>query len=122
MKDISEEVHAYLRERASIEDDFAKRLSRLAKSNIAKAEIGPMRAVFDVLKDETRAMAMKHTEAAKVLFSEVVEPYEGLADTIKNKRRHVRNQFHIADIRYKLIAKRYLGKRFSTSRKSIAQK
>lgn len=66
-----EELKNFWKERAAIEDDYAKRLTKLAKMSIGKDEIGELRNSIDTLRLETDKQAGCHMQLAQQVRSEL---------------------------------------------------
>ncbi|KAH8102219.1 hypothetical protein BXZ70DRAFT_930962 [Cristinia sonorae] len=62
-----EELRDFLRERASIEEQYAKRLSGLATVTLGRDEIGDLRTSLDNLRRETTKQAEIHTQFAQIV-------------------------------------------------------
>lgn len=63
-----EDLRTWYKERAAIEDDYAKRLAKLTKSPLldgaSETELGGMRKALEVIRDTTRQSAHSHAELA----------------------------------------------------------
>ncbi|KAF5326193.1 hypothetical protein D9611_000179 [Ephemerocybe angulata] len=55
-----EELRNFWKERASIEEDYAKRMNKLSKATLGRDEIGDMRIALDTVKLETEHQAQYH--------------------------------------------------------------
>lgn len=69
-----EEVRAFWKERASIEEEYSKRLSKLAKQVLGRDEIGELKNSLDTLKLETDIQANAHAKLAQQVRSELENP------------------------------------------------
>jgi hypothetical protein len=90
-KATNEELRHFFRERALIEEDYAKRLQKLAKLSLGEHETGTTRASIDVLKLETASTANQHTAAAQQLSKEVEQYFATLATSIRERRKHTQS-------------------------------
>lgn len=81
------DVHDVIAARAAIEDDYSKRLSKLAKATIGKDEIGTMKEALDTLRAELEQCAASHANLAAELKAKAERP---LAEFI-NEQSAVRN-------------------------------
>ncbi|KAJ3221080.1 hypothetical protein HK099_003797 [Clydaea vesicula] len=63
-KHINEQIFALFKERALIEEEYSKRLSKLHKNFIVKEEIGTLRSALDVLKNELEISSKSHNDMA----------------------------------------------------------
>ncbi|KIM36405.1 hypothetical protein M413DRAFT_31645 [Hebeloma cylindrosporum] len=59
-----EELKAFWKERASIEEEYAKRLAKLAKMTLGREETGELRKSLDALRTETMHQAGFHLDLA----------------------------------------------------------
>ncbi|KAI6043491.1 hypothetical protein EDC04DRAFT_710864 [Pisolithus marmoratus] len=66
-----EELRNFWKERATIEEEYAKRLAKLAKMSIGKDEIGELRNSIDTLRLETDKQAGGHMQLAQQLRTEI---------------------------------------------------
>ncbi|TFK22565.1 hypothetical protein FA15DRAFT_671358 [Coprinopsis marcescibilis] len=60
-----EELRNFWKERAVIEEDYAKRLAKLSKTVLGRDEIGALRAALDIVKSETETQASSHAKLAQ---------------------------------------------------------
>ncbi|KAJ7286846.1 SH3 domain-containing protein [Mycena rebaudengoi] len=60
-----EELRNFWKERASIEDDYARRLAKLAKQTLGRDEIGELRSSLDTIRVETERQASFHLTLAQ---------------------------------------------------------
>ncbi|EIN06419.1 hypothetical protein PUNSTDRAFT_105403 [Punctularia strigosozonata HHB-11173 SS5] len=87
-----DELRNFWRERASIEEDYAKRLSKLAKVNVGKDEIGELRNSLDTLRLETDKQASYHMNLAK----QVKDDLEAQTAAFCAKQAHHKKTFQAA--------------------------
>ncbi|KAI8917469.1 hypothetical protein BC831DRAFT_484696 [Entophlyctis helioformis] len=80
-KHLSEEVHALLRERANIEEDYGKRMSKLAKTFNPKDEHGTLREALDVVRNELERSARVHQDLANELRVKLEKPLQEFITT-----------------------------------------
>ncbi|KAF5375495.1 hypothetical protein D9615_009204 [Tricholomella constricta] len=66
-----EELRNYWKERAAIEEDYAKRLAKLAKLTLGRDEIGELRNSLDTIRLETDKQAGFHATLASQVRSEL---------------------------------------------------
>lgn len=66
-----DELRAYWKERANIEEEYAKQLTRLAKLNLGRDEIGELRNSLDTIRLETDKQAGYHTNLAKQMRTDL---------------------------------------------------
>ncbi|KAF8466521.1 hypothetical protein JB92DRAFT_3061254 [Gautieria morchelliformis] len=70
----TEELRAFWKERASIEDDYAKRMSKLAKQPLGRDEIGELRNAIDTIRLETDKQAVAHAGLAQLMRKDLEQP------------------------------------------------
>lgn len=83
-----EELKTFFKERALIEEDYAKRMAKLSKQALGRDEIGEMRACIDSLKAETDKQASFH---------------QLLAQQMRTDMENVVNEFHTKQQQFKKI-------------------
>lgn len=79
-----EELRNFWKERSAIEEDYAKRLAKLAKMSIGKDEIGELRNSVDTLRLETDKQAGYHL----LLSQQIRNDLEGQAAAFSAKQQH----------------------------------
>ncbi|QRV98084.1 cell division control protein [Ceratobasidium sp. AG-Ba] len=84
----AEELRAYWKERALIEEEYAKRLQKLAKTVLGRDEIGELRNSFDALRLETDKQANSHLVLASQIKKDLEAP---VADFIAKQAAHKKN-------------------------------
>ncbi|GJJ08525.1 hypothetical protein Clacol_002743 [Clathrus columnatus] len=70
----TEDLKAFWKERALLEDEYAKKLSKLAKQTLGRDEIGELRMAIDILRSETERQAQAHTTLATTIRKEMEQP------------------------------------------------
>lgn len=88
-KTINEELRSYYRERAAIEDDYARRLTKLAKQPLGGQEIASLGEALSTVRDETAAIASQHGNMAIQLKVEVEEAHGKVADSVRERRKNM---------------------------------
>lgn len=84
-----EDLRNFWRERAAIEDDYAKRLVRLSKQPLGQGEIGELKNSLDVLRQETERQAGQHLSLAISIRKELEAPAnEFLAKQAHHKKTY----------------------------------
>ncbi|KAI0629463.1 hypothetical protein C8Q77DRAFT_1180874 [Trametes polyzona] len=78
-----EELKNFWKERAAIEEQYAKRLASLAKLTLGRDEIGELRASLDTLKQETEKQAHSHLLVAQAIRNDL----EGSTSTFLNRQQ-----------------------------------
>ncbi|KAF8339352.1 SH3 domain-containing protein [Amanita rubescens] len=79
-----DELKTYWKERAIIEEDYAKRLAKLAKMTLGRDEIGELRNSLDTLRLETDKQAGYHMTLAQQIRNDL----ESQATIFYNKQTH----------------------------------
>ncbi|KAH6914073.1 SH3 domain-containing protein [Coprinopsis sp. MPI-PUGE-AT-0042] len=69
-----EELRNFWKERAVIEEDYAKRLAKLSKAVLGRDEIGDLRAALDTVKVETERQASYHAGLAQQIRTDMEAP------------------------------------------------
>ncbi|KAH8827805.1 SH3 domain-containing protein [Flagelloscypha sp. PMI_526] len=69
-----DELRTFWKERAAIEDDYARRLAKLSRTALGRDEIGELRASLDSLKAETEKQAAAHQTLATQLKNDIESP------------------------------------------------
>ncbi|KAL1945469.1 hypothetical protein VTO73DRAFT_2320 [Trametes versicolor] len=83
-----EELKGFWKERAAIEEQYAKRLASLAKITLGRDEIGELRASLDTLKQETEKQAHSHLLVAQAIRNDL----EGSSTAfVGRQQQHKRN-------------------------------
>ncbi|KAI0941569.1 hypothetical protein AcW1_003429 [Taiwanofungus camphoratus] len=84
-----EELKNFWKERALIEEQYAKRLASLAKFSLGRDEIGELRASLDTMKQETEKQAGFHLLVAQQIKNDL----EGQTAAFLNKQQHHKKMF-----------------------------
>ncbi|CAK5266131.1 unnamed protein product [Mycena citricolor] len=79
-----EELRSFWKERAVVEEEYAKRLGKLAKVPLGRDEIGDLRNSLDTIKTETEKQAGAHLNLAHQIRNSL----EGLTATFVAKQQH----------------------------------
>ncbi|KIJ66127.1 hypothetical protein HYDPIDRAFT_110291 [Hydnomerulius pinastri MD-312] len=87
-----EELKNFWKERSAIEEDFAKRLAKLAKMPIGKDEIGELRNSIDTLRLETDKQAGYHLQLAQQIRGDL----ETQAGAFLAKQQHHKKVYQAA--------------------------
>ncbi|CAG8438937.1 5766_t:CDS:10 [Ambispora leptoticha] len=86
-KQTCEEVRNMLQERAAIEEDYGKRLLKLAKSQFGKDEIGTLRESFDVTRKAIEATGSSHIKLAQQIRTDLVQKIIAFTALQKDRRK-----------------------------------
>lgn len=90
-KTTSDELRAFYRARADLEEEYAKKLAAISRKPLGSLEMGTLRASLDVTRGEAEAMAKQHALIAQQMKSECEEPLAAFAAGIKERRKIVQN-------------------------------
>ncbi|KAG8920792.1 hypothetical protein FRC02_000696, partial [Tulasnella sp. 418] len=80
-----DELRGFWKERIAIEEDYAKRLGKLAKLPIGRDEIGDLRMALDNLRMETEKQSNAHLNFVQEMRREIETP---VADFITKQNNH----------------------------------
>jgi hypothetical protein len=75
--------------RASLEDDYARKLLSLSRKALGSQEAGTLRASLDVLRGEVEQMGKSHQNIAGQMKTELEEPLAAFAGAMKERRKIV---------------------------------
>lgn len=82
-----DELKSFWKERASIEEDYAKRLAKLGKTVLGKDEIGELRNALDTLRNETDKQASARAKLSMEIRRDVETPTTEFASRMANLRK-----------------------------------
>jgi hypothetical protein len=77
--------------RASIEDEYARKLLSLTRKALGSQESGTLKTSLDTVRGEVEAMAKQHQSIASQMKSELEEPLAAFAGGMKERRKIVQN-------------------------------
>ena len=77
--------------RASIEDEYARKLLQLCRKPLGSSEAGTLRASLDVMRGEVESMGKSHQAIAAQMKSELEEPLSAFAGGMKERRKIVQS-------------------------------
>lgn len=75
--------------RASIEDEYARKMTALCRKPLGSSESGTLRASLDVMRGEVESMGKSHQAIAHQMKSELEEPLAAFAGGMKERRKIV---------------------------------
>ncbi|KAF7290037.1 hypothetical protein HMN09_01308700 [Mycena chlorophos] len=84
-----DELRAFWKERASIEEEYSRRLGKLAKQVLGRDEIGDLRASFEAIRTETENQSKYHG----TLANEIRTSLEGQTSAFYAKQQHHRKTY-----------------------------
>ena len=82
-----DELRSFWKERAAIEEEYAKRLSKLSKSVLGKDEIGDVAASLQNVLHETAQQAQYHQSLGTELRHTVEQPTAEFVNRLSNLKR-----------------------------------
>ncbi|KAL7799202.1 hypothetical protein V8C37DRAFT_366968 [Trichoderma ceciliae] len=88
-KQTCDELKNFYGARASIEDEYSRKLLNLSKKTLGSQESGTLRASLDMVRSELEAMAKQHQAIAAQMKTELEEPLAAFAGGIKERRKIV---------------------------------
>jgi len=77
--------------RASIEDEYARKLLALCRKPLGSSEAGTLRASLDVMRGEVESMGKSHQAITAQMKSELEEPLAAFAGGMKERRKIVQS-------------------------------
>ncbi|KAI0031970.1 hypothetical protein K488DRAFT_50908 [Vararia minispora EC-137] len=84
-----EELRNFWKERALIEEEYAKRLAKLAKSTAGRDEIGEFRNSIDILRLETEKQSSFHLQLSQQIRNDIEGPTTAFVQRQLNHRKTV---------------------------------
>ncbi len=77
--------------RASIEDEYARKLLSLCRKSLGSQELGSLKTSLDTLRGEVETMAKQHQAISSQMKTELEEPLGAFAGGMKERRKIVQN-------------------------------
>lgn len=90
-KQTCDELRAFYNARASIEDEYARKLLSLCRKPLGSQEMGGVKQSLDVMRGEVESMAKQHQSIAAQMKTELEEPLAAFAGAMKERRKIVQN-------------------------------
>ncbi|KAI1263257.1 hypothetical protein F5Y18DRAFT_395131 [Xylariaceae sp. FL1019] len=90
-KQTSDELRSFYGARASIEDDYARKLTSLCRKALGSHEMGSLKSSLDTVRGEVEAMAKQHASIAQQMKTELEEPLAAFAGGMKERRKIIQN-------------------------------
>ncbi|KAI1823489.1 hypothetical protein F4861DRAFT_531547 [Xylaria intraflava] len=90
-KQTSDELRSFYSARASIEDDYARKLASLSRKALGSHEMGSLKSSLDTVRGEVDSMAKQHASIAAQMKSELEEPLAAFAGGMKERRKIIQN-------------------------------
>lgn len=86
-KTTCDELKGFYAARATIEDEFARKLLALSKKPLGSAEGGSLKSSMDVIRLEVESMAKAHQNIANQMKTELEEPLAAFSGAMRERRR-----------------------------------
>lgn len=86
---VSPELRLTSAARATIEDEYSRKLLTLCRKPLGSSETGTLRASLDVVRGEVESMGKAHQGIAAQMKSELEEPLTAFAGGMKERRKIV---------------------------------
>ncbi|KAI5866384.1 hypothetical protein GGS23DRAFT_556865 [Durotheca rogersii] len=90
-KQTSDELRSFYSARASIEDEYARKLMALCRKPLGSHEMGSLKVSLDTVRGEVECMAKQHATIASQMKTELEEPLAAFAGGMKERRKIVQN-------------------------------
>lgn len=90
-KQTCDELRSFYSARASIEEDYARKLMSLCRKPLGSHEIGTLKSSLDTVRGETDSIAKQHASIAAQMKTELEEPLAAFAGGMKERRKIVQN-------------------------------
>ncbi|OTB11188.1 hypothetical protein K445DRAFT_322374 [Daldinia sp. EC12] len=90
-KQTSDELRSFYSARASIEDEYARKLMSLSRKSLGTHEMGSLKVSLDTVRGEVESMAKQHANIAAQMKTELEEPLAAFAGGMKERRKIVQN-------------------------------
>ncbi|KAI0407313.1 hypothetical protein F4802DRAFT_554996 [Xylaria palmicola] len=90
-KQTNDELRSFYSARASIEDDYARKLLSLSRKSLGSHEMGSLKGSLDTVRGEVESMGKQHANIAAQMKSELEEPLAAFAGGMKERRKIIQN-------------------------------
>ncbi|KAB5542919.1 hypothetical protein GE09DRAFT_1225066 [Coniochaeta sp. 2T2.1] len=90
-KTTCDELKSFYNARASIEDDYARKLMSLCRKSLGSQEMGTLKHSLDTVRGEVESIAKQHQNIATQMKTELEEPLAAFAGGMKERRKIVQN-------------------------------
>ncbi|RCI17384.1 hypothetical protein L249_2679 [Ophiocordyceps polyrhachis-furcata BCC 54312] len=90
-KQTCDELRAFYGARASIEDEYARKLLNLSRKALGTYETGTLKTSLDTVRGELESIGKQHQSIAAQMKSELEEPLAAFAGGVKERRKIVQN-------------------------------
>ncbi|TPX18864.1 uncharacterized protein E0L32_011479 [Thyridium curvatum] len=90
-KSTNDELRSFYAARASIEDEYARKLLSLCRKSLGSQEMGTLKTSLDTVRGELEGMAKQHQSIAAQMKTELEEPLAAFAGGMKERRKIIQN-------------------------------
>jgi hypothetical protein len=90
-KQTCDELRSFYGARASIEEEYARKLLNLCRKSLGSHETGTLKSSLDTVRGEVEAMGKQHQSIAAQMKTELEEPLAAFAGGMKERRKIVQN-------------------------------
>ncbi|KAK2591659.1 formin-binding protein [Conoideocrella luteorostrata] len=88
-KTTCDELKSFYSARASIEDEYSRKLLNLCRKSLGSQEMGTLKTSLDTVRGEVEGMAKQHQSIAAQMKTELEEPLAAFAGGMKERRKIV---------------------------------
>ncbi|KAM5375736.1 hypothetical protein ACJZ2D_005919 [Fusarium nematophilum] len=90
-KTTCDELRSFYGARASIEEEYSRKLMNLCRKSLGSQESGTLKTSLDTVRGEVEQMAKQHQNIAAQMKTELEEPLAAFAGGMKERRKIVQN-------------------------------
>ncbi|KAH9435818.1 hypothetical protein MCOR02_004737 [Pyricularia oryzae] len=90
-KQTCDELRSFYNARASIEEEYSRKLLSLSRKPLGSQEMGSLKNSLDTVRGELESMGKQHQSNAAQMRSELEEPLAAFAGAMKERRKIVQN-------------------------------
>lgn len=88
-KHTADEIRAFYKERASIEEEYSRRLIALSRKGLGAHEVGTLKTALETIRSTTENLGKSHLSAAHQFKADLEEPLSAFAGNIRSRRKTV---------------------------------
>lgn len=90
-KHTAEEIRAFYKERASIEEEYSRRLTALSRKALGSHEVGTLKSALETIRSNTESLGKSHSNAAQQFRTELEEPLGSFSGNLRSRRKTVQS-------------------------------
>ncbi|KAL8418251.1 hypothetical protein RB594_001747 [Gaeumannomyces avenae] len=90
-KQTCDELRSFYGARASIEDEYSRKILSLCKKSLGSQETGSLKTSLDTVRGELESIGKQHQYIAAQMKSELEEPLAAFAGAMKERRKIIQN-------------------------------